>query len=233
MNNNVKKNFVYNIIYQVLVLIIPIITAPYLSRIIGKYGIGVYSYTHSIVNYFMLITLLGVNNYGNRTIAKVRDDKEKLSKTFWSIYLFQLLIGCIMLIIYFVYVFAFVDKYKNIALIQSIFIISAMLDINWLFFGLEEFKKTITRNSFIKVGNVILIFCLIKTKNDVWKYTLIMSGMTFLSQLILWGFARTKIKFTKIKWKDIIKHVKPNLILFIPVDSTSLIFVKFFQTSAF
>ena len=102
--NSPKKNFIYNIIYQVLILIIPLITIPYLSRVIGAEGIGIYSYTYSIVYYFMLFTLLGVNNYGNRTIAKVRDDKNELSKTFWSIYIFQLMIGIVMLLVYLSYV---------------------------------------------------------------------------------------------------------------------------------
>ena len=220
--NQIKKNFIYNIVYQILVLIIPIITTPYLSRILGVKGVGIYSYTYSIVNYFMLMTLLGVNNYGNRTIAKVRDNREKLSKTFWSIYSLQIIMGFILTIIYISYVLLFVSKYKTIALIQTIFIISAMLDINWLFFGLEEFKKTITRNTFVKIVNIILIFLLVRTKTDIWKYTLIMSGMTCLSQLILWGFTKNKINIVKIKFKDIKKHIKPNLILFIPVIAVSL-----------
>lgn len=220
--NNPKKNFIYNLIYQILILIIPLITAPYLSRVVGADGVGTYSYTYSIVYYFMLLTLLGINNYGNRSIAKVRDDKRKLSKTFWSLYLFQLLMGVIMLIAYISYLYLFDVKYRNIAIIQTLFIISAMLDINWLFFGLEEFKKTITRSTFVKIGNVILIFLLVKTKNDLWKYTLIMSGMTCLSQLILWSFLRKRISFVKININDIIKHIKSNLILFIPVVAVSL-----------
>lgn len=220
--SNPKKNFIYNIIYQILILIIPLITAPYLSRVVGAVGVGTYSYTYSIVYYFMLLTLLGVNNYGNRSIAKVRDDKEQLSKTFWSIYTFQLIMGIIMLITYFSYILIFNNQYKSIAIIQSLFIISAMLDINWLFFGLEEFKMTITRNTFAKLGNVILIFILVKNSNDLWKYTLIMSGMTVLSQLILWSALRKKVTFVKVLPKDIIKHIKPNLILFIPVIAVSL-----------
>ena len=220
--SNPKKNFIYNILYQLLLLIIPIITAPYVSRVIGASGVGIYSYTYSIVYYFMLLTLLGVNNYGNRTIAKVRDDKIKLSKTFWSIYSLQLIMGIMMVVIYIIYILIFDNKYKIISIIQLLFIVSAMLDINWFFFGLEEFKKTIARTTFIKIGNVILIFLLVKTKTDVWKYTLIMSGMTCLSQLILWIFIRRRISFTKIKWKDISIHIKPNLILFIPVIAVSL-----------
>ena len=136
-NSNVKKNFIYNLIYQILIMIIPLITAPYLARVIGADGVGTYSYTYSIVNYFTLLCMLGVNNYGNRTIAKARENKSELSKSFCSIYIFQLFMGIIMLIIYIIYVSIFVDNYKGIAYIQCLFIISAVLDINWLYFGLE------------------------------------------------------------------------------------------------
>ena len=221
-NNSTKKNFIYNLIYQILILIIPLITAPYLSRVVGVSGVGTYSYTYSIVYYFMLLTLLGINNYGNRTIAKVRDNKEKRSKEFWSMYILQLFMGTIMLILYLGYVLIFDVEYKQIALIQSLFIFSSILDINWFFFGLEEFKTTITRNTFVKIATVILIFLIVKNKDDLWKYTLIMSSMTVLSQVILWYALKNKVGFVKIQKKDIIKHIKPNLILFIPVIAISL-----------
>lgn len=217
-----KKNFLYNIIYQILILIIPLITAPYLSRIVGVNGIGTYSYTYSIVYYFMLLTLLGVNNYGNRSIAKVRDDKIMRSKTFWSIYILQLIMGMIMLILYVLYIVLFDTKYKLISGIEILFIISAMLDINWFFFGMEEFKKTITRNIFVKVGTIVLIFSLVKSPKDLWIYTLIMAGMTCLSQLVLWMFLKKKIVKVKINISDIVQHIKPNIILFIPVIAVSL-----------
>lgn len=217
-----KKNLIYNVLYQILLLIIPLITAPYLSRIVGAKGVGIYSYTYSIVYYFMLLTLLGLNNYGNRSIAKVRSNKEKLSKTFWSIYSFQLIMGLIMLVIYISYILIFNNQYKMYATIEILFIISAMIDINWFFFGMEEFKKTITRNTFVKLGNIVLIFLLVKSSDDLWKYTLIMAGMTCLSQILLWSFLKKYIKFEKITWNDIKKHIKPNLILFVPVIAVSL-----------
>ena len=220
--SNPKKNFIYNFAYQILAIIVPVIVSPYLSRILGADGVGVYSYTYSIMHYLMLLTMLGVNNYGNRTIAKVRDDKDKLSKSFWSIYSMQLITGLAMLILYIAFIVLFGSKYKLIFAMQIPFVISAILDINWFFFGLEEFKKTITRNSVLKVGSVILIFLLVKNSGDVWKYTLIMSGMTCLSQLVLWTFIRNKIVFVKVKWKDIKAHIKPNLVLFIPVIAISL-----------
>ena len=104
---SLKKNFLYNIVYQILILIIPLVTVPYVSRIIGPKGIGIYSYTYSIVYYFMIFAMLGLNNYGNRSIAKVRDDKEKLSKTFKEIHLLQLIVGMIIVFIYGIFILSF------------------------------------------------------------------------------------------------------------------------------
>ena len=94
----VKKNFIYNIVYQILILLIPLITVPYVSRVLGPSGVGTYSYTYSIVYYFMIFAMLGLNNYGNRSIAKVRDDKEKLSKTFKEIYYMQMITSILMIL---------------------------------------------------------------------------------------------------------------------------------------
>lgn len=217
-----KNNLLYNTIYQILILIIPLITAPYLSRVVGASGVGTYSYTYSIVYYFMMFTLLGLNNYGNRTIAKVRDNKKELSKTFWSIYIFQFLMGLLMIIAYSLYILLFDNSFKTIAIIQGMFIFSAMFDINWFFFGLEEFKKTITRNTIVKLSILVLIFVFVKNQNDLWKYTLIMSGMTFLGQLIIWPYLKNRINIIKVGFKDIKKHIKPNFVLFIPVVAISL-----------
>ncbi len=132
---SVKKNIIYNITYQILILFLPLVTTPYISRVIGAEGVGIYSYTYSIANYFILFAMLGLNNYGNRSIATVRDDKIKLSETFFNIYGLQLVTTTTMVILYLAYTIFFVSDNLEIAYIQLVFIISTMLDINWLFFG--------------------------------------------------------------------------------------------------
>lgn len=217
-----KKNFIYNILYQMLILIIPLITMPYVSRTLGADGIGIYSYTYSIAYYFMIIAMLGLNNYGNRTIAKVRDNKEELSKQFCSIYAFQLISSLIMIITYLIYVFAFNNQYKTIAIIQTMYVISSMFDINWFFFGIEKFKLTITRNTIIKLLSLVLIFIFVKTPNDVWKYTAILAGSTLFSNVVLFSFLRKYVKLVKVSKKDVFKHFKPCLVLFLPVIAVSI-----------
>lgn len=217
-----KKNIIYNLIYQILILALPLITVPYVSRILGANGIGTYSYTYSIAYYFILGAMLGINNYGNRVIAKNRDDKEKMSKEFCSIYYFQIITSLVMVIFYLIYVINFDNQYKSIAIIQSIYVISAMFDINWFYFGIEKFKLTIVRNTIIKAGSLIMIYIFVKNANDVWKYALILSSSTLFSNLVLFTFLKKYIVLKKVTFKEIAKHLKPCIILFIPVIAVSI-----------
>ena len=89
--SSIKANFIYNSIYQILTILLPLVTTPYISRVLGADGIGTYSYGFSIAKYFVLFAMLGLNNYGNRSISAIRDNKEELSKTFWGIYYMQLM----------------------------------------------------------------------------------------------------------------------------------------------
>lgn len=218
---SIKKNYFYNAFYNVLTLILPLLTAPYISRIMGAEKIGIYSYSYSVASYFGLFILMGLSNYGNRTIASVRDNKKKLSKTFWSIYLMQIFMAIIVIIIYIVYV-VLVASNKTMAWIQIVYLISVTLDINWFFFGMEQFKLTVTRNTIIKFLNVILIFLLVKNQNDLYIYGIIMVIGPLLSQLFLWRFLSRYIFFMKVTINEIIEHIKPNLMLFIPVIAISI-----------
>lgn len=220
--NKIKKNFLYNAVYQVLVLILPFITIPYVSRVLGADGIGTYSFTYSIVYYFMLVALLGINNHGNRSIAKVRENKKKLSETFSGIYMIQLVASISMILLYVFYLLIFSPEFIDIAWIQIIYIFSAMFDINWFFFGNEEFKLTVTRSIVIKLLSIAAIFLFVKTPSDVWIYTLILSLSTLISQMVLWPSLLKRTKLVLPRKNEILKHVKPCLVLFVPVIAVSL-----------
>ncbi len=220
---SLKKNFIYNITYQILTLIIPLITVPYVSRVVGVSGIGTYSYTYSIVYYFMIIAMLGLNNYGNRTIAMVRDDKVKLTKTFKEIRLLQIISSLGAIILFTIFTLSFGTKYLTIYLIESMYLLSCMFDINWFFFGLEEFKKTVIRNAIIKILSLVLIFTLVKSSSDLLIYISILSGSTLLSQLILWVFVKEFIDSKiKVVFTDMKKHLLPCLKLFLPVIAVTI-----------
>lgn len=212
-----NKNFIYNIIYQIFIYLIPLVSVPYVSRVLGVNNVGIYSYTYSIVYYFMLAAMLGINNYGSRAIAKCRDDLEKRSYLFWSIYFLQVFLSVVILIIFICGVFLFSNKYKIILLIQSIYLLSVLFDINWFFFGMEKFKLTISRNVVIKLLSLILIFIFVRNSCDLWKYCIIMSSSMLISQIYLWLYLYKYVCVIKVKIRDIFSHFSKCLVLFIPV----------------
>lgn len=220
---NLSKNLVYNIIYQVLLYIIPFILTPYLSRTLGATQIGEYSYTYSIVYYFMLFTLLGINNYGVRKISKAKREKDALGEAFSSIYGLQLFLGLISLIVYNLVSVVLLSTHHTILLIHNLFLTSAVVDINWFFFGIEKFDITVTRNAIIKVLSTLLIFMLVKSPDSILIYTIIMAGSTLLSQLYLVAILHKYINFYPLNIPKSIKlHFTKCLVLFIPVIAYSI-----------
>lgn len=219
----IKSNFIYNSIYQILLMILPLITSPYISRVLGKNGVGVYSYTYSLASTFALIGMLGITNYGNRTIAAVQDERKERSKAFWSIWYLQLSISTLMVIIYIIYMLLFCPKeYLIVSWVQLITILCSTVDINWFFFGMEKFKVTVTRNIIIKTINVILIFLFVKNKNDVWLYTLIIVSGMLISNIVLWPFLLKEVDIVKPNVNMIKKHFNKTLVLFVPVIAIML-----------
>lgn len=217
-----KTNFIYNLAYQILAIILPLITAPYIARVLGSHNVGVYTYTQACANYFFLFIMLGVNNYGNRTIAEVRDDKEKLSATFWEIYSFQFLMGFAVTIVYMVYCIYFVKEDILVSFLQYLYVASGWFSVNWLMFGLEQFKLTTIRNIVVRLGMAAGVFLFVKTRDDLPIYTIIIAGGNLLSVLVIWPFVFKHISFKIPSWEGIKQHIKPNLILFWPVIAVSL-----------
>jgi len=219
--SNIKKNIGLQTAYQVLNTCLPLITAPYLARVLGAEQLGIYSYTFSIVSYFTLFAMLGTVNYGTRSIAAQEEDEEK-SKAFWEIYTLQLALSILTSVAYSLYVFTAVKNNKIIASIQGVYIISCALDINWLFFGIEKFKITVTRNFIIKILTVFSILFFVHDNADLWIYTLIMSISTLVSNAVLWFYVPRIVRRTHITFRNVMAHIKPNLVLFIPLLAMSI-----------
>lgn len=220
--NSLKRNYAYNLLYRIVTLVTPLITSPYISRVIGAEGIGQYSYTYAISHYFLIFAVLGISDYGNRCVAKVRDSKEERNNVFSEIVSLQILLSAGMCILYIVYCLVIAEN-KTIAYMQGLNVLSAMFDVTWLLFGLELFYVTTLRNVVVKIVMVLLILLLVKSPDDVWKYTLIMAGGTLVGQLSIWPILRKYVCFIRPKWNDVIKHLKPTLVLFLPVVANNLL----------
>lgn len=219
---SLRVNFIYSVVYQLMAIILPLITAPFVTRVLGAKCLGIYSKSQAFANYFLLFAMLGVNNYGNRAIARVRGCKQDVSKTFWEIYIFQVITAVLSSILYVLYCFLFVENNRIVYTLQMFYVFSGIIDVNWCCFGLEKFKLTTIRSMIVRVSTAIAIFLFIRTPNDIWLYTLIMSISFIFSSVAVWPFLLKNIDFVKPTWQGIKKHIKPNLILFWPVIAVSL-----------
>ena len=157
---SVKKNYVYRLFYEILAVITPFITAPYVSRVLGADGIGIYSYTSSIMTYFTLFAALGTATYGAREIAQHRDNKIETSKLFWEIELMTVGTSLVCLIVWgFVILFSKEYRWYYIALVPTL--LGTMFDVSWFFTGLEQIKYIVLRNTICKFLGIVLLFLLV------------------------------------------------------------------------
>lgn len=220
----IVKNYLYNVGYQVFILIVPLLTTPYISRVLGSYGVGVNAYTNSVVTYFVLFGSIGVTLYGNRTIAYQRDDFKQRSQSFWEI-TFMRFITIFGAYIVFGVFFMLTDKYHEFYFAQSWQILAAALDISWFFMGLEDFGKTVLRNFAVKIISVIMIFVFVKNAGDINLYILILTLSTLFGNLTLWPYMRKYVR--KPDWSNlhIWRHLRPSLALFVPQIATQIYLV--------
>ena len=218
MKKNLTANFIYSLINQILAVVLPLITAPYVARILGAVGNGQYSYAYSIAQYFVVLSSLGFNSYGQREIAKENTNLEKRSQIFRELFILRFAISSISFL-----VFLFLGFFNCIGIESqllmfavSINILSVAFDLTFLFQGLEEFKMLAIRTALVRILITCLIFIFVRSSSDVWIYAL----CTALSALggNLMTFFSLKGKIVKPKFHNFTfkKHIKPLLLLFLP-----------------
>ena len=203
-------------------MLTPIITTPYLARVLGSDALGTYSYTYTVATYFTYFCLLGLGQYGNREVAKARDDKATLSEVFSSILVMQLVVGSIVVLLYFGYCFCISGSLLIFSLIWLIWVLAETVDISWLFYGLEEFKTITIRNVVIRVFLIVGIFAFVKSSEDLGVYCFLQASTFAANSAILWGLVWRRVKFRKPTLRRVLEHVKPNFVLFLPVIAISV-----------
>lgn len=214
----VIKNYLYNLSYQILTIILPIITVPYVTRIFTSEDLGNYGFYNSIVSYFSLFAMLGIGIYGTKQIAAARN----VSSTFWNIYAIQVAASILTLLVYIIVIYSIPQMSGIIPLILGVTLFSKMIDISWLFTGKEDFKKITLRNTMVKVAGVISIFTFIKSSEDLYLYIFLIVIFDFLGQFVMWIPAKKFIKRPSFDTKIIKKNLHPIVLLFLPQVAISL-----------
>lgn len=212
---SLSKNYLYNLSYQLLTLITPFITTPYISRTLGVDGIGEYSFSFSIVAYFVLLAQFGITNYAQREIAYNQNDAKAQSRIFFEVIGFQIFTVAISLISYYLLGIAW-GVTSRIYWVQALNILAILFDVSWFFQGLEEFGKIVFRNFIVRLANIILLFLLIKSPDDLVLYCYIMGGMNVASGILICLFLKDYIHRVPVDSIHPFQNWKPILQLFLP-----------------
>lgn len=211
----IAKNYLYTAAYQILVLIAPIITAPYLARVLGAANLGIYSYVNSSGNIITTLTLLGIYAYGNRQTAYVRENRDDLTSTFWELELIRFFLGAIGTVIYFLYGLANTEYHLYFSIYYP-YILAQFLDCSWVYVGLENMKPAVMKNFITKLVNIAGIFIFVKSENDLWIYIFLLAVTTLIANLSIYMQLPRYIDKPKIHTRMLPVHLKGSLALFLP-----------------
>lgn len=211
----VIKNYLYNVGYQILALLVPLITSAYISRVLRPAGVGANAFTNSIIQYFILFANMGIGYYGNRQIAYVRSNNKKMSQVFWEIQIVKTVMTLLAFIAFEIFMI-FYTRQANYMWAQSINLIAVAFDISWFYEGIENFKVTVIKNSFVKILSLIAIFVFVKGPNDVTLYIILLGISTLLGNFTLWLNLKSDLVKVKLNKLNPGIHFLPMIELFIP-----------------
>ncbi|MCM3763518.1 flippase [Neobacillus niacini] len=213
---SLKVNFILNFIRVLMLIIFPLITFPYASRVLLPSGIGKVNFAISVVSYFLLFASLGINTYGIREAAKLRNDRSQLTKLvkelftinlFFSILAYLLLFLALWLIPHF-------SGYRMLLLICSIQIVAAAIGVEWLYSALEEYTYITIRSIAFQILSLILLFTFVKDSGDYVNYAMITIIASSGSYILNFINSRKYINWFEKSKLDLKKHMKPILVIF-------------------
>ena len=212
------SNYIYNFIYQIVALFVPLILSPFLARSLGADNLGIYSYIYSTCTVISTISLVGTYSYGTRQIAYVRDNPKEQREVYWEIFWLRLIFGLMGIVVYFAV--GFMSEYSLYFILFSGWLIAGVFDPSWMFVGIENMKPTVMKNLAVKIITVLLIFITISSKNDLWKYSFIMGATMFISTVVLLFQVAPYVGRPLFRVKNFRKHLLGSLNLFLPQVAT-------------
>lgn len=217
MAKSITKNYIYNVIYNICLIIVPLIVTPYVSRVLTPTGIGKFSFSTSLISYFTLFASLGFSTYAQREIAKHQGDSHEQSRVFWEIIICRSVSALIAVVVNLTLYFCGIyGDYGFLMLIFTINIIYVMIDVSFVFQGNEEFGKLVTVNLIVRIISVACIFIFVKSENDLWIYAIINSATMLIGNIVLLPKLLKVLRRFPIKQIKPFRHLKGSLILFIP-----------------
>lgn len=211
------RNYLYTIVLQMVSMLTPLVTAPYVARALGSDGVGAFSFVQSVATVFSLFAALGLSAYGLREVSRLRDDPDAVSRLFWELTLLRFAATLVTLLLY-AFLWAWVEDGRLYGA-MSLLILATGLDLTWFFQAMERFGTLMLRHLAVKAAGVVLVFALVRDGEDVAVYALIQTGTTLLSHLLLWPYLRGRVRWER---GNPLAHLRPSLVYFVPAVATSV-----------
>ena len=221
---SIKRNFAYNILLNLSRVIFPLITAPYISRVLEPDGIGLFNFANTYAGYFALFAVLGIPLYGIREVAKIHDDKAALTKLVSELISVSFITTFIVTLIYIASVFIIgqLDDNRVLFLVAGFLLYFAPFRIDWFYSGLEQFKYITLRIVVIRTVSIICMFIFVRTKSDLLIYMILNVCGTICGDV--WNYVkllRSGIK-PRLTFIGLKKHLSPLFILFTSAIAISI-----------
>ncbi len=213
---SLTKNFIYNLLYNVSRVIFPLITAPYVARVLEPEGVGIYNFAMTYAGYFALVALLGVPTYGVREVARVREDKHKLNALVSQLMSIVTLSTLVVTIIY-ILTLTFINQLNKdfiYFVLAGFSLYLSPFQTNWFYQGIEEFDFITIRSIIVKVISIVCLFVFVRTRDDLIPYIIISVMGTVVADI--WNYVKMSSKGIKPRFtlKGLSPHVKPLFVLF-------------------
>lgn len=215
-----KKNLFFFTFSQFVNTFIPIFTIPFIIRTLGLANYGIYTYTLTIIGYFLVFTNLGNNVYCVRRVAQCKNDDEK-SEAFWEIFAINIRNLLIIIVILFFIIYYLQYNYSLFILYQSILLLSSFFNISWFFIGTGKIRISAITDTLSKIFYLLLLFIFIKDSSDFINYIVINSVITFITPIYLWFklpkyiYKNRKFYISNSKYKEFIYFQLPQISIII------------------
>lgn len=221
---SIKVNFIMNALLTMSSFIFPLITFPYVSRILLPDGTGKVSFATSLISYFAMFAQLGIPTYGIRVCAKVRDDKEKLSKVVQELFIINMIMTIVSYIILIIMIFAIpkLQQEKMLYLIVSLTVVFNLLGMEWLFKGLEQYSYITVRSLIFKAVAMVGMFALVHEKSDYTLYGALTIFAASASNIMNFFYARKFVSFRILKNYSFKPHLKAVAVFFAMACATTI-----------
>lgn len=213
---SVRFNFIMNAILTCSSFVFPLITFPYISRTLGASQYGVVTFAQSVVSYFTMFSSLGIPTYGIRACAKVRDDKDKLSKTVHELLIINTICTIVVYVAFTIALFSVerLSENRELLIVCSFSIVLNTVGVQWLFSALEQYRYITTRNICFKIASIILMFLFVHSPQDYIIYAAIALVGNSLSYILNFVYMRKYVTLKRYQNYNLRQHLKPIFVFF-------------------